>query len=1243
MRSRFVLLFLSVPGWLGCAVFALLSTIVAHSADPKAKAADAEPPVAQWKFEGGDGLGVWQGKGSRQVPGPQGPGYPTFAAGNRAMELAGQDAALVVPDMPELRFQKGNSITIEMWVKVRKIRDGQIVHLMGKGRNGTREFGDNNQNYGLRLRGGQGSAAIGFIFTSAAADGQAAKWHRWWSNATFQTDTGWHHLAVTYTFGKKDSLRGYIDGVEVKGAWDLGGATDAGPVRDGDTLVIGTGYTRGTAETLDGWLDEVAIHRTALSAATLKTRFAVAPAPAPEIDRSKLPGGRVLVELCEKGVPQKPMWPAESPVATESYVEEVFGFSELPQYYVATGVRGDRAATFMLRASAMVRLPKGKNRLLLRGLGAARLFIDGQEVLKTPFPQRDRAGYAPLTDQDSYLELGPDFRFAPPGNSEVTGTFTGDGEERMVVLETVVGGGSAGNPFRPELGETVVAVCPEGDTTWSLLSPGSRQVPYTDAGWAAYEAERSAHFVKVNAEARAARRHEHAPYWNARRDAAAKWLAATPEVPVPDLPPGFPMHNTIDRFLAARIAGIAEDRSATPADGVDYYRDVQPILEAKCYSCHQGGSAKGKLGLDTLAAALKGGKSDGPAIVPGKPAESALFIRATADPDEIMPPEGKGEPLNRAELATLERWIAEGAHWPDLRFSTLKMTPLADDLTFLRRVTLDTVGLVPSEKEVRDFTADESPDRRAKVIDRLLADPRWADRWMGYWQDVLAENPNLLNPTLNNTGPFRWWIYESLLDDKPMDLFVTELIRMEGSRLFGGPAGFGMASQNDVPMAQKAMIVSSAFLGVEMKCARCHDSPANLTKQQDLFELAAMMGRKPIKLPETSSVPLDRIHQSGREPLIKVTLKPGSTVEPKWPLGQMSSESAAASLAMKPDDSRDRLAALLTAPQNTRFAQVVVNRFWQQLMGRGIVEPVEDWEKGRPSHPELLEWLAREFVRSGYSAKAIQRLILNSHAYQRQVDPMLAAQEPLFVSPAPRRLAAEQIVDSLFTATGKPFALEEMSLDVDGDRRADFALALGKPRRAWMLASTSNERDRPSLMLPRIQAVADVLEIFGWRGARVDPVSKRETAPNVLQPAIISNGTVGGWLTRLSDDHALTQLAMEDQPVDALVERLFLRLLTRKPSAEERTLYVSLLTAGYAERIVPVEKLPRATPPPRVREKYVSWSNHVDAAANVLREKHAELARRGDAPTSRLEADWRGRLEDVVWALINAPGWITAP
>lgn len=1206
------------------------------------------PAAARWHFDGADAAGTWQGKGFREAAGPRAPIYPGFEKENRAIELSGGDAALVVPDAgaegeASLRFGNGDGITLEAWVKVRSIKDGQQVYLIGKGRNGTKEFGDRNQNYALRLKGEKGNALIGFLFSGQPEAGKAATWHRWWSTEGLQVEAGWHHVAVAYVFGKKDSLRGYIDGAEVKGKWDMDGATDRAPVSDGDALVIGTGFTRGAIETLDGWLDEVAIYRAALPAATLKARFAVSPAAPPVVDRAKLPSGRVLVELCEKGVPEKTSWPVEPPVATESYLEDTFGFANVPQKYISTGVRGDRANAFLLRASALVTLPQGNHRLLLRGRGAARLYVDGKEVLKTPFPQRDSGGGGLVSEQEDYLNLGPDFRFAPPGNKEAWCAFESAGGEHLVVMETIVGGANGANRYRPELGETVVAISSEGSQSWALLSPGRRAVPYTDAGWAAYAAERSAHFTKVNAEARAARRGEHAGFWASRREAAQKWLASTPEVPVPELPPGLPANNAIDHFLGERIARAMSANATVPKDGIDFYREVQPILEAKCYGCHRGGRAKSGLTLDSLEGALKGGESDGPALVPGKPTESALFRRITEHPDDIMPPQGKGEPLTRAEIATVERWIREGANWPEVRVSTLKLTPLTDDLTFLRRVTLDTVGVVPSESEIHAFLGDTSPNRRAKAIDRLLADPRWADHWTSYWQDVLAENPNILNPTLNNTGPFRWWIYESLLDDKPFDLFVTELIRMEGSERFGGPAGFGTASQNDVPMAAKAIIVSAAFQGVEMRCARCHDSPANLSKQQDLFELAAMLEKKPITLPVTSSVPLDRIQQGGRKPLIEITLKPGSTVEPKWPLGQLSSEAAAGALAAHPNDSRDRLAALLTAPQNTRFAQVAVNRIWQRLMGRGIVEPVEDWEKGRPSHPELLAWLGREFVRSGYSVKVIQRLILNSHAYQRAVDPALREQEPLFVAPAPRRLTAEQIVDSLFAATGKPFALEEFSLDIDGGRSASNSITLGQPRRAWMLASTSNERDRPSLMLPRVQAVADVLEIFGWRGARVEAISKRETSANVLQPAIVSNGTVGGWLTQLSDDHGLTQLALETQPVEALVDRLFLRLLTRHPSAEERALYVSLLGKGYDQRIVPLEALPKAIPQPRVREKYVTWYNHLDPEANVLRQEQAAKARRGDPPTERLAADWRSRLEDVVWALLNAPAWVTAP
>src|SRR6185295_13907525 len=125
-------------------------------------------------------------------------------------------------------------------------------------------------------------------------------------------------------------------------------------------------------------------------------------------------------------------------------------------------------------------------------------------------------------------------------------------------------------------------------------------------------------------------------------------------------------------------------------------------------------------------------------------------------------------------------------------------------------------------------------------------------------------------------------------------------------------------------------------------------------------------------------------------------------------------EDLGAKLAEYPDDARDRLAALITAPQNERFAQVMANRVWKRVMGRGLVEPVEDWERGRPSHPELLRWLGREFVRGGYDLKHLTRLILNSHAYQRAADPALKDTPVLFTAPAKRRLAAEQIVDSLF-------------------------------------------------------------------------------------------------------------------------------------------------------------------------------------------------------------------------------------
>ena len=200
-----------------------------------------------------------------------------------------------------------------------------------------------------------------------------------------------------------------------------------------------------------------------------------------------------------------------------------------------------------------------------------------------------------------------------------------------------------------------------------------------------------------------------------------------------------------------------------------------------------------------------------------------------------------------------------------------------------------------------------------------------------------------------------------------------------------------------------------------------------------------------------------------------------------------------------------RLAALITAPQNERFAEVMVNRVWHRYFGRGIVEPLHDWENAKASHPEMLKWLARDFVSHDYDLKHVARLILNSQAYQRQARTDADANR-LFAAPIKRRLSAEQLVDSLFTAYGKDFDTGLVCIDVDSGRTPRLALNFGEPKRAWQFVYTANDRDRPSLNLPRAQVITELMTAFGWEGNRQEPISVRKNEPNPLQPALLANG-----------------------------------------------------------------------------------------------------------------------------------------
>ncbi|HZZ80270.1 MAG TPA: hypothetical protein VFE62_17290, partial [Gemmataceae bacterium] len=205
---------------------------------------------------------------------------------------------------------------------------------------------------------------------------------------------------------------------------------------------------------------------------------------------------KVLVEICEIGIPQKEEWPKTSPVADERYDADALAFFHVPFRYIDTGIRADRANPYLLRASAEVLLPAGKHRILLRSRGAGRLTIDGELLLTTPFVPKISDGHSPIPRD--YLDLGPDFRFKPPGNREKWTTFASNGGKHRIILETIVGGKRGNGIMRQDLGETVAAISLAGSQSFRLIAP-ERVIPYTDAGWQTFEAVEWTRLRKVEA------------------------------------------------------------------------------------------------------------------------------------------------------------------------------------------------------------------------------------------------------------------------------------------------------------------------------------------------------------------------------------------------------------------------------------------------------------------------------------------------------------------------------------------------------------------------------------------------------------------------------------------------------------------------------------------------------------------------------------------------------------------------
>ncbi len=457
--------------------------------------------------------------------------------------------------------------------------------------------------------------------------------------------------------------------------------------------------------------------------------------------------------------------------------------------------------------------------------------------------------------------------------------------------------------------------------------------------------------------------------------------------------------------------------------------------------CHTGDKKKGGFSMNDRAALLEGGEN-GKVVVPGQAGASKLLeVVQSADPDTQMPP--KGPRLDAKQIATLRQWIDEGAAWePGFAFQKPAYEPplkprrpslpeavagrenpidrildaarakgdkpaapptAVADGVFLRRASLDLIGLLPSPEEVAAFSKDTDPNKRQKLVRSLLArDIDYAEHWMTFWNDLLRNDYTGTGFITGGRKQITKWLYDALITNKPFDQFTKELVAPPTGESEGFAAGIrwrGEVSAGQTVEIQFAQSVGQTFLGINLKCASCHDSFIDRWKLDEAFSLAAVYATTPLEIHRCDK-PVGRQAKAG------------------WlfpELGQIE--------ANAPQPKRlQQLASLLTHPENGRYTRTMVNRLWHRLMGRGIVHPV-DAMQAEPWNADLLDHLAIHLQDSNYDLKKTLELIATSHAYQEPTESRreAATEAPgkgyRFAGPQAKRLTAEQFVDAVWLLT----------------------------------------------------------------------------------------------------------------------------------------------------------------------------------------------------------------------------------
>lgn len=476
---------------------------------------------------------------------------------------------------------------------------------------------------------------------------------------------------------------------------------------------------------------------------------------------------------------------------------------------------------------------------------------------------------------------------------------------------------------------------------------------------------------------------------------------------------------------------------------VDFVQEVHPLLMARCADCHSGPGAQANLRVEDKAGWIR--------------VKDRLVAKVRGQDGMRMPPNGAS--LSAAQIAVLERWVAEGLPWTDTgsRKSTWKApltprtvvvsgkrhpidellggsfdAPVAADV-FIRRVYLDLWGVAPTPEQL---ASARSLDRGALIDSLLAAREPFAAHWISFWNDLLRNDQRAYHG--DPSKPYTAWLRDALTANAPYDEMVRNLVNPVPNI---GPEGFlagvnwrGDVNASQLPHMQAAQNTAQVFLGVNLKCASCHDSFVNRYKLRESYGMAAIFAAEP----ELELVRCD-VKTGQRQAALFLFPELG-----KVPAGSITERRAAA-------------ASLFTKRENGRLARTFVNRIWGRLFGWAIVEPVDDMD-AEPKYPDVLDWLAEDFASSGYDVNHLLRTILTSRAWQQPAGEAAGAKPR---RPLPRRLTAEQILDTLSSATGEWRVLQ-------GDKTArrvrewegkasPLSRALGRPIRDQVYTTRATE------------------------------------------------------------------------------------------------------------------------------------------------------------------------------------------